>query len=349
MENDAPSSQNDVLARRTRTHEFKILSLEAEVAVLRLKIAHHVEDNTAVCAQRDEYKAERDRYKSERDELRRKYEGLKRTFAVTAPKRKYEPDADGEGLRDAAASGETRPKESPGEASWSLVTKSKLGEPIVRRASEPTLSANEPSANKRRLQTCPVLAAPSISLSASSIERTNDPRKRLKIDPTLSVDISFSTQPPSTSPPSVPGIVSCTSTSSSPISGTNVSPLSSTQPNIPQFSSLSSPSSGPPALSPSVNEDFQLNAHLKDKDAITQRFPVSLPIPHPNLPARPMIKHKANSETGGTRRPSCSGSGPGPIRDTPVRGRPNSSPYQVRRHVDSYRPESNSSPPHPRG
>ncbi|KAF7370085.1 hypothetical protein MSAN_00638500 [Mycena sanguinolenta] len=319
MENDAPSSQNDVLARRTRTHEFRILDLEAEVAVLRLKIAHHIEDNAAVCAQRDEYKAERDRYKTERDDCRN---------ANTNPMKTV--GSSGTPWRQA---GGVLAKRCPPP----VTEKSKLGEPIARRVSEPTSLANE----RRLSQTCPVSGTPSLP-AISLIERTNDPRKRFKNDPTLSLDIPCSTQSPSTFIPAV-----------NPSPSTNLSSSSSSiPPNIPPLSSSSPLSSWPPASSPTANEDFQTNAHLKDENAITQRFPVSLPALHPNLLPRPAIHpsrppDKSNSDNGGARRPSYGGSSPGPIRDTPGRRRPNPSPYQVNRRVDSYRP--NSSPPHPRG
>ncbi|KAF8217172.1 hypothetical protein K438DRAFT_2007812 [Mycena galopus ATCC 62051] len=176
MENDAPSPKNDVLARRTRTHEFRILDLEAENAVLRLQNSHHIEDNAAMCAQRDAYKADRDRYKAELDELRGKYEALERT--LKPPKRKYEPEADGGDLgdqRDAGLHGENL--KSPVDESWSPTTNnfpdsnSKLGEQILRK---PGSLTNEHE--HKSYQRSPVVATPSLP-TISPAERTNDPRK----------------------------------------------------------------------------------------------------------------------------------------------------------------------------
>ncbi|KAJ7227715.1 hypothetical protein B0H12DRAFT_1148652 [Mycena haematopus] len=310
MENDGSSRPSDAaslsrtndgfFARQLRTHEFRILTLEAELAVLRLQNTHHAEDNAAVCAQRDEYKAERDRYKSERDEVRRKYEGLKKSWTGLRQRyRKYEPGSDGGEQRDAPLHGE----KSPVEESCSPVTRrcaskflntnlpsnSNLGESIVRKASE----------CRNLLQTSPGVPA------ISPLERTNDPRKRLKIDPTSSPDLPRSppSLPSNASPPSIPAVTSTNSISNSPSSLSDAR-LSSSSSSL--SSSTSSSSLHLHHQDMDMDMDLQTNAHPRDSDrnAITKRFPVSLPTPTaPHPSPNPNPRHNPNTSMNTTCLP----------------------------------------------
>jgi hypothetical protein len=80
MENGAPPPENDMLAR-LRAEEFKSLGLEAELAVLRLKLVHDGEDLVAARSRCSKYKARWEHTERELAELRAKYEGLKRKLA----------------------------------------------------------------------------------------------------------------------------------------------------------------------------------------------------------------------------------------------------------------------------
>lgn len=80
MENGAPPPENDMLAR-LRAEEFRSLSLEAELAVLRLKLVHDGEDLVAARSRCSKYKARWEHTERELTEVRAKYEGLKRKLA----------------------------------------------------------------------------------------------------------------------------------------------------------------------------------------------------------------------------------------------------------------------------
>ncbi|KAF8217171.1 hypothetical protein K438DRAFT_2082485 [Mycena galopus ATCC 62051] len=320
MENDAPSPQKDVLARRTRTHEFRILDLEAENAVLRLQNTHHIEDNAAVYAQRDEYKADRDRYKAERDEVRGKYESLKRT--LKPPKRKYEPDADGE-QRDAGLHGENL--KSPVDESCSPTTKklpdlhSKPREQILRK---PGSLANE---HEHRAKIDPAFSPDMRSPDMrSSLNGPLPPTNSLLSIPASN---SSSSNLPSNSSPSIPAssFVSTSNSSSSALfSMNNLSYISEPPSGNSLFLSTSPPSS------PLMDQEFQANAHLKDKDTITKRFPVPLSTPNPRtnifpLPPRPATQSQSHSQSHSRAPPIC-------VPDNGRAKRPNqrnSSPVQL--------------------
>jgi chromosome segregation ATPase len=87
MENEgsAPPPKNDTVLARLRTQEFRTLALEAEVAVLQLRITHNEEDLAATRGERAEFKARWARSERELAEVRGKYEGLKRRVSVAPP------------------------------------------------------------------------------------------------------------------------------------------------------------------------------------------------------------------------------------------------------------------------
>ncbi|KAJ7905911.1 hypothetical protein B0H13DRAFT_2663112 [Mycena leptocephala] len=208
MENGAPPPENDMLAR-LRAEEFRSLSLEAELAVLRLKLVHDGEDLVAARSRCSKYKARWEHTERELTEVRAKYEGLKRKLA---PKRKHEPDIDDAGERRehnsfALSCGEDSPVEEFNPSTNKTPDpNSKLGDPIVRKVSVSSVDERDSVWPKSPIITTasPIHAIP----SSNSADRTSDPRKRMKVDtsPDLRTSSTPSIAPPSPSitPASVP-------------------------------------------------------------------------------------------------------------------------------------------------
>ncbi|KAJ7148558.1 hypothetical protein C8R43DRAFT_1009307, partial [Mycena crocata] len=191
MENDAPPPQNDILAQ-LREQKVQSIRLKADVDVLRMEISHHLEDIATLRTERDEYRAKYDEYhekyhKAGRElvEVRGKYNTLKRQWPQNQSlKRKPEgdPAADGGERRERVEN----PCQSPVERSPAQST-SRLpdDDAIMRRASLSSTDERDPIWPQSPV--VPELVAistssSSASLSANAADRTNDPRKRIKLD-----------------------------------------------------------------------------------------------------------------------------------------------------------------------
>ncbi|KAJ6577594.1 hypothetical protein B0H19DRAFT_1120541 [Mycena capillaripes] len=177
MENDAPAPDNDVLAR-LRASELKSVELEGQIAVLRLKNAHKLEDMATAQSERNAYRARCHRAERELTELRAKYEGLKRRVPPNLLKRKHEDGGDDVERPERVSRGEESPEVSPQVAVRELPdAHSNLGEPISRKSSASSSTSTD-ERNNPWLRS-PVVVSPSLPAMLSS---TSDPRKRMKLD-----------------------------------------------------------------------------------------------------------------------------------------------------------------------
>ncbi|KAJ6582326.1 hypothetical protein B0H19DRAFT_1252431 [Mycena capillaripes] len=277
MENDAPPPETDVLAR-LRTEEFKSLELEAEVARLRLKNTHNIQDIVAAQAECSEYKMRCERAEREVGELRAKYEGLKRRFSpnlnLKASFRKHEPDAESgerrEGDLKAVLPSESPLASPPASTSKLPDTNSKLGEPIVRKA-----SASSTDGREIPWPQSPVVPSPFIPSS-------NDPRKRTKLDANI---------------PSFPDL-----------------PFSSSTPSIAPANYSPSIPARDPSDSPALLNDPTKRFNPRTPNPPLPQRPTGTPFPPTPPPGFSINFTGTGPDQGWPRRPSQSGSGSSPIR-----------------------------------
>ncbi|KAF7356104.1 hypothetical protein MVEN_00940500 [Mycena venus] len=175
MENDASPPENDVLAR-LQTQEFRTLDLEAEIAVLQLKIMHNLEDIAAAQAEKNKYKARWERSERKLSEVRGKYEGLKRWICAGAA---GPPSANS----NVKGPGDARVEKCPADK-MSSPTITKLPDPITCKVSSSSADERCPKLDpKLRVATnCTPLPPPPPlppSLSASSSGRASSPSESL--------------------------------------------------------------------------------------------------------------------------------------------------------------------------
>ncbi|KAK7024824.1 hypothetical protein R3P38DRAFT_2951349 [Favolaschia claudopus] len=229
MENDAP-------------HEFRGVDLEAQIAHLHLTITHHLQDNEMIRHERDEYKARFERIERELGELRGKYENLKRRFNGAPPlpppppamKRRRDPEAEGGDREREMLLGMVRTEKSPDVEPFLSKTETQHNPeaPIVRKIST--------DISERLWET-------NASFTSQCSDRTNDPRKRPRVDPTSSPDLSIPIQRSSSS---LSSMAIASSSSSSSVQSDSSSTLTLEYPqDDPNFKPRSSSAIPPPAAS----------------------------------------------------------------------------------------------------
>ncbi|KAJ7116546.1 hypothetical protein C8R44DRAFT_879911 [Mycena epipterygia] len=214
MENDMPSDTRAPAADRDtlgqlRAQQIASLRLEAQIAVLQLQNAHKDEDVAAARKDADRYKAMWKKAENERAEVRAKYEYLKRRHPPAPPpvlKRKCDSE-DTEPVSRVDVNGVPCLECVQTSTPCQDVCPSPL-EPSTSQADACPSKASSWSADERDNGVWPQspIVPPStdpLSSNATIPNRSNDPRKRIKLDftsPVLS-NSSSSRRTPEIAPP----------------------------------------------------------------------------------------------------------------------------------------------------
>ncbi|KAJ6509086.1 hypothetical protein DFH09DRAFT_1374772 [Mycena vulgaris] len=204
MENERDTSrgENEETRAQLRAAQLAAVGLEAQIAVLTLQLAHSQEDTERARRESGEFRARGQRVEEELAEVRGKYENLKRHWN----KRKFGEDS------EAQEGGENERRGSVGSENAC----SSPVEPACKASMNQSPGAIRHKSEQERLwPQSPVVSGPSSSLPLSSNfadrDRSDDPRKRIKLD-TSSPDlrapapVPVSPNPPpsnSTLPPSL--------------------------------------------------------------------------------------------------------------------------------------------------
>ncbi|KAJ6531656.1 hypothetical protein DFH09DRAFT_1284812 [Mycena vulgaris] len=193
-ERDTTRGENEETRAQLRAAQLAAVGLEAQIAVLTLQLAHSQEDTERARRESGEFRARGQRVEEELAEVRGKYENLKRHWN----KRKFGEDS------EAQEGGENERRGSVGSENAC----SSPVEPACKASmNQPPGAICHKSEQERLWPQSPVVSGPSSNLPLSSNfadrDRSDDPRKRIKLD-TSSPDLRVPMPVPTPAAPNPP-------------------------------------------------------------------------------------------------------------------------------------------------